>query len=493
MIIKNRDVLTSHGNIEGRKTVLDILEAGFTAADPYENVKKLIRIQDGKLIVGGKGFPTGGHLIQDEPLVFDLSKVRNIYVAGGGKAAQRQAKAIEDVMGDLITEGQVNAKKGEPLWCKRIHVTFAGHPIPDNDSVEGSRRMMEIYRKARKGDIVFFSESGGGTALMTLPGPGLTLEDLQEVNRLLYFERGASMGDANAVRWNLVDMRGRHERYVVGATFIGIHTAETPPESSALQPRIENHPSFRTYRDGYKTAIDILKKYQVWDQVPQSVRRYLERADPRYGRVRPGELDGRPIYHFRVMGPEYMLEAARKRAGELGVDAAIIASSLNNIETRPIGEMIANVAREAEVSGRPLKPPCAFIFGGELLVTVGKATGKGGRNQEFVLSAAPTIAGSENIVIASADSDGTDGPTDMAGGIVDGYTAGRAKEAGVDINAELLNHNSCGALEKLGDNILTGAQGTNVRDLRIVYVKDRMPEEELLGHINSWRTNLQWG
>src|SRR5512136_92037 len=130
MIVKNGERLTSQCNVDGRKTVLDILEAGFEAADPYENVRKLIRIQGGKLIVGGKDFPTGGRM-QDEPLVFDLSKIGNIYVAGGGKASQRQAKAIEDVLGDLITEGQINAKKGEPLWCRRVHVTFASHPIPD--------------------------------------------------------------------------------------------------------------------------------------------------------------------------------------------------------------------------------------------------------------------------------------------------------------------------------------------------------------------------
>jgi glycerate-2-kinase len=492
MIIKNWDALTSHGNAEGRKIVLEILEAGFAAADPYENVKKLIRIEGGRLIVGHRDFPVwrGGLSGHQEPLVFDLSKVGNIYVVGGGKAAQRQAKAIEDVLGDLITEGQVNAKKGEPLWCRRIHVTFAGHPIPDEDSVEGARRILEIEKKARKGDIVFFTESGGGSALMCLPGPGLTLEDLQEVNRLLYFEQGASMPDTNAVRWMLVDLRGRHERYVDEATFIGIHTDEAPPEAPALRP---SRREAAVTQDGYKNAICILKRYGVWDKVPQQVRRYLERADPRYDRVRPGELEGKPIYHFRVMGPEYMLEAARRRAEGLGINAAILASSLNDMETRPIGEMLAYVAREVEVYGRPARTPCVLIIGGELVVTVGKATGKGGRNQEFALSAAPIIAGSENIVIASADSDGTDGPTYMAGGIVDGYTMDRAEEAGIDVYEELKNHNSGWALEKLGDSIFTGALGTNVRDLRLIYCSAPMPRNRLLKIIDNSRTGLQWG
>jgi glycerate-2-kinase len=246
--------------------------------------------------------------------------------------------------------------------------------------------------------------------------------------------------------------------------------------------------------DNYRNAINMLKRYEVWDRVPESVRRYLLRADPTIDRIRPGELEGKPIYHFRVMGPEYMLEAARQKAAEeLGLSTSILVSSLNNIEVRPVGVTLANVAREAEVSGRPLKPPCVFILGGELLVTVGKATGMGGRNQEFVLSAAPTLAGSENIVFASVDSDGTDGPSDAAGGIVDGYTLDRLEEESINVADELRNHNSYGALKRLGDNIFTGARGTNVRDLRVIYVRDRMPRSRLVEEMNKGRTSLQWG
>jgi len=488
MVIKNIQTLTSHGNTDGRKIILEILEAGFAASDPYENTKKLIRVQDGKLIVGHKDLPIDRpRQTRHEPLIFDLSKVGNIYVVGGGKAAQRQAKAIEDVLGDLITEGHINAKKGEQVQLKRIEVTLAGHPIPDKDSIEGSQRILEIYKKARKGDIVFFSESGGGSALMALPGPGLTLEDLQDVNRLLYFERGASMWETNAVRWQLMILRGRHERYVGDATFIGIHTDERPPGLRvSLRGRLGSEGT-------YEEAIDVLKRYQIWDKVPQSVRAYLEKADPRYGRIRPGELDGKPIYHFRVMGPEYMLDATKKKAEELGVNAAIIASSLSDIEAQAAGQMLAYAAQEVEVYSRPFEPPCALMCGGELLVAVGKATGLGGRNQEFVLSTAPRIDGSENIVVASADSDGTDGPTDAAGGIVDGYTMERAREAGVDVFEELGNHNSYGVLNKLSDNIFTGVRGTNVQDLRVAYIGGRVSEEKLRRFMDGERTSLQWG
>jgi len=457
---------------------LDIIEAGLHAADPYKNTKKLFRIQDGKLIVG---HPTSqltgrresnGRLSQDgarqEQLVFDLSRVGNIYVVGGGKAAQRMAKAMEDVLGSLITEGHINAKKGEPRWCKRIEVTFAGHPIPDEDSVSGAKRILEIEKKAKKGDIVFLSESGGGSALMALPGPGITLEDLQAVTRTLYFEHGSSMPEINAVRWQLMILRGRHGRHVGDATLIGIHTAEEPQG-----PRVRLWRRPRSM-DAYQYAISVLKRYRVWDEITQSVRTYLLTADPRYDRIKPGELDGKPQYHFRVMGPEYMLDAAAKKAKDLDITPHILVASLNDMEALDAAEVMAYLAREIEFYGRPFTPPCAILCGGELLVTVGKATGVGGRNQEFVLSMASLLEGSEHIVVASIDSDGTDGPSDAAGGIVDGFTMARLRRAGIDVLEELRNHNSFHALKALGDNFVTGARGTNVRDLRVIYIPDRV-------------------
>jgi glycerate 2-kinase len=477
MIIQNRAALTSQGNVRGRHVVLDIIEAGLQAADPYENTKNLLRIHDGKLLVGHPASQQAGRRESDGSLsregtrqgqlVFDLSAVEHIYVVGGGKAAQRMAKAMEDVLGSLITEGHINAKKGEPRWCTRVEVTFAGHPIPDEASVEGSQRILAIERKAKKGDLVFLSESGGGSALMALPGPGITLEDLQAVTQTLYFEHGASMPEINAVRWQLMILRGRHGRYVGDATLLGIHTAEEPQG-----PRVRHWRRPRGMT-AYQYAISTLKRYHVWDEVPPSVRTYLLKADPRHDLIQPGELEGKPQYHFRVMGPESMLDAAARRAAALGATPHILVASLNDMEARDAAEVVAYLAREIEFYGRPFPPPCVLLCGGELLVTVGKATGVGGRNQEFALSTAPLIEGSARIVVASIDSDGTDGPSDAAGGLVDGDTMDHLQAVGVDVGAALQDHDSFHALKALGDNLITGAQGTNVRDLRVIYIADR--------------------
>ncbi len=476
MAIRNRAELISHGNNKGRETVLDILESGLKAPDPYENTKKMVRIENGNLIVGHPdfydplrqklifGYPDSAKPLSQEPIVFELSKVNNIYVVGGGKSVQRQAKALEDVLGERITEGHICIKKGDPVEVNRIKATLAGHPLPDEDSVLGAQKILSIEKKAKEGDVVFWCNSGGGTSLMALPAPGITLEELQEVSRILYFEAGTSMPEANTVRALVTILRGKHPKYVHGATLIQILAAELPP-------KLWGHKSLRkSDEDAYGHAIRVLKKYDCWDRVPESIRKFLNKADPQYLPPTQRELRQMPYYFYRVMGPEYMLEAARLKAANIGLNTTIIASSLNDIEANSLAEIFANIAIESEVTGNPFKPPCVFICGGELVVKIGKAKGIGGRNQEFVLCAAQLIAGRKNIVIASVDSDGTDGPTDIAGGIVDGHTMERIAKAGIDLPQELKNHNSSYVLKTLGDAIYIEYTGANVRDLRTVYI-----------------------
>jgi glycerate 2-kinase len=423
----------------------------------------MVRIEDGKLLVGHKSYAVRDTVNVELPLIFDLSQVGNVYLFGGGKAVQRMAQAVEDSLGDLITDGQINAKKEDVLRCKKVNVTFAGHPIPDKDSVDGAMRKHEMESKVKKGDLVFYFTSGGGSATLTWPAPGLTLEDIQEVTRRLYFEKGASMPEKNRVLSKL--RMPRTGKTISGAPLIYIASSETPSGSTAHHRRFPS-----------TDAIDILKRYELWDKVPPSVRSHLKKThtDTRYDAYETpihSLFYYDPVYRFRVMGPEYMLEGAKKRAEELGLEAHILCSSLNDIEASNVGQTLAGIALEVEHQSRPFKPPCVLIFGGEPTVSIGQTKGKGGRNQEFVLATAPWIYGSENIVVVACDCDGTDGPTDVAGGVVDGYTMKRAEEAGLDLYEELNNHNSYEALTKLQDTIYTGVLGQNLRSLFIVYIK----------------------
>ena len=460
MNILNTEELLSRGNTAGRRIVLDILEAGLRSSDPYVEVQKVVRIVGNRLVVGRENDPDGR-----EPLVFDLDSVGNIYVIGGGKAAQRQAEALEDILGDRIADGHVNAKKGDAVVLKRIPVTLAGHPLPDAESVSGSERIMAVLRKAKKGDVVFFSESGGGSALMTLPCPGITLDEITELNRLLYFERGAAISDMNAVRTMLGMLRLREIRYCGEATFIQLATDERPPKLRVHARRRSACPSAA---ESYAYAIAVLERYGCWDLVAPSIREFLQKADPRYAFLTAEERAR--LHYYRTIGPETMIEAARARASELGLNAEVIASSHSDVEARAAGTVLSFVAQEIEVHDRPLKAPCVLIAGGELVVTVGDGKGTGGRNQEFVLSTVPRIAGSERIVVASVDSDGTDGPTDQAGAIADGFTLGHAADIGIDVRDELRHHNASAAFRRLGDTLYTDVRGSNVQDLRVVYV-----------------------
>ena len=217
MWIKNLETLLSNGNKNGRRVVLEVIEAGLEAADPYNNARKLLTIENEKLIIGHKDFDVEGKGF----VTFNLSEIGSIYVLGGGKAAQRISKGIEDVLGDRITGGAINAKKGEGKYLKRIDVTLAGHPIPDDDSVRGAKRIVEIAEMAKEGDLVFCVTSGGCSSLVTLPVEGLSLEDIKNTTRIMQQEHGVPTRDLNVVRGHLSSVKyGRVATLVYPATMV---------------------------------------------------------------------------------------------------------------------------------------------------------------------------------------------------------------------------------------------------------------------------------
>lgn len=466
--IQNLDVLTSHGNIRGREAALAILETGLQASDPYYNTRKLLHLGNNKLVISGREFePLEDPRSGDE--VIDLSKIRHIYVLGAAKGVQRVALAIEDALGDRLTGGHVIDKKGSPIILKKIGVTLGAHPVPDEDCVKGCEKILEIMRTLTKDDLVFTCVGSGVSALLTMPVPGVSLEDVRQTTYMMQIERGAPTNDLNAIR-NHLDMLkgGKISRYISPARAIHI-VADDPSRYEGLMNTnsyLHTLPDNAAYT--YKLAIENLKKWQAWDVVPESVRRFLEKADPAYATVKLPEFEKMSYRVFGVM-PGYRktgkFPPAIKKAEELGFKTVILAESLSNVEAIDAGRYIAAIARTIERIGQPLEPPCALFSSGEMIVTVGKETGVGGRNQEFALSAAQGIAGSKNIVIASVDTDGTDGPGTqfyqgvenipcLGGGIVDGYTVEEAKKAGVDISAEINRHNSTPALWKINNGIV---------------------------------------
>ncbi len=482
MRIQNTEELISHGNIKGREAMVQILETGLQASDPYYNTKKLIRIDNGKLIIGRKEFePEGTPKSGNE--VYDFSEIDRIYVFGAGKGIQRVGKGIEDVLGDKITGGHVIDKKGNPIILERIGVTLGSHPAPDNDNPKGCQKIMDLTKDLTEKDLVFTCVANGVSSCLTMPVPGITIEEIREMTYLMQIEHGAPTGDLNPIRNHLDMMKGgRISRYIHPAKMI--HIIAIPPGN--YDRLLNRNLWLHTLADftTFELAVNNLKKWDAWDEVPASIRRHLEEADAKHETVKREEFEKMTFRIFGVMPSETgMVPTAMKKAEELGYKPIYLAERLHRIESAPAAMYFANIARAVDLKGHPFKPPCALFTTGEFVVTVGKATGIGGRNQEFALTASQIISGNENIVIASVDTDGTDGPGTQFhkgvegiptynGGIVDGYTLKEAEEAGVNITAELKNHNSTFALWKLNSGVLA-TPNISLNDLTVALIMDQ--------------------
>ncbi|MBS1856776.1 MAG: DUF4147 domain-containing protein [Acidobacteria bacterium] len=387
----------------------------------------------------------------------DYTRYRNVYVTGAGKAGAAMARAAERVLGARISGGLINVKDGHTAKLRRIELNECGHPVPDERGVAGARRIAAIAARAGRGDLVLCLISGGASALMPLPAPGITLEEKQAATRLL-LSCGATIHEINAVRKHISAIKGgqlarlaepAHVEALLLSDVIGdnldvIGSGPTAPDAST-----------------FAGALAILDKFAIRERVPASVRGRLERGAA-------GEVPETPKHSAAmntVIGSNRLaVDAAAARARELGYRTLILSSEIEG-ETREIARMHAAIAREIARRGRPLKPPACVITGGETTVTL-KGGGLGGRNQEFVLAAAIEIAGVPDTVIFSAGTDGTDGPTDAAGAIADGATLSRKPDAARYLEA----NDSYRYFAPLGDLVVTGPTHTNVMDVRLILV-----------------------
>lgn len=493
--ILNADTVTSHGHVEGRKMMLEILEAGIQAADPYYAMLRVMRRDGDRLIFGGELFePEGGPRSGDE--VIDLNEVGRIFVFGAGKGIQRAARAVEDVLGDRLEGGHVIGKHGEELILDRIGVTFGAHPVPDEGCVAGCRRIIEMTENLGPEDVVITMIGNGIGSLLTLPVDGVSLDDVQRTVHLFQIERGGPTVDLIPIRNHLDQIKGgQFSRYVHPARAIHILAFHTAPYDAVMTtPRyrwLHTMPDETTHAD----AIDALKKWDCWDEAPASVRDYLSNPDPERKTLTIAEFESMDARIFCLFPKELaVVNTAVAKAREMGIRAHMLYNNYTMMaEASQVGQVVSNLALHTEIDGEPFDPPCAIIGGGELLVTVGKEGGMGGRNQEFAVSAAIEIEGCRHVVVGSLDSDGTDGPGHqfvdgrdeipvLAGGIVDGETARRAREMGIDLRDVLKRHDTSPALHALDDGVVT-TMAMALGDLSVALILGRStPEETGRGH-----------
>jgi glycerate 2-kinase len=356
----------------------------------------------------------------------------------------------------------VVVKEGEKRRLKRIEILEAGHPIPNEASVVGAEKVLEIAHRAGERDLVFAAVTGGASALITLPPAGITLTDIQQVNDLM-LKCGGTIRDINTVRKHLCLLKGgRLVAHIQPAWAITL-TLDTSPEGLPWPDLSLADPS--TFRD----AIDVLQLFDIRESVPPRVLAYLEKGLRRPDWETVKSLSGFRASLFSVGSPVTACEAAAVTAEKLGYRPVILATNIEG-ESIDAGICLAGIAKEVIRYDRPFPRPCALITAGETTVTIRDRHGSGGPNQEVALAFAFKLGEKPNVCCVALDTDGTDGPTEIAGGISDGETIARAQAVGLNIAGHLRHHDSASALTRLGDAIVTGHTGTNVMNLRVIVI-----------------------
>lgn len=429
-----------------------------------------------------------GNLLKVSSTIYDLAKIRNIYVLGAGKAVLQMAEALEILLGDRIKKGLVIEKRLNGMTrgierirkLKRIKLIEGGHPVPDEEALNGTQEMLEIAEEAGEGDLVFFCVQGGCTSLTTLPVEGLCLNDVKETTDLL-LKSGLEIKTINAVRAAITRLSwGRFAKHIHPAEIINLvvndYVWNYPKDFSNDQYNVGWGPTVPvsdSRQEELEASLFQFKKNRLWKKIPTRVRYRLDHLEAEQIPMTAKDFEQIGIkYHtFVLAGPQDAAEAAQKIATGMGLRSLILSSMIEG-ESSEVGVVLAGIAKEISKNKRPLAPPCVIIMAGEKTVTLLGKHGEGGRNQESVVSAALKIAGGKEVVILSVGTDGTDGPSYIAGGIVDGLTADRAGEKGIHLLEHLRTHNSSNVLIQLGDAIYFNEPGNNVCDLSLIVVTD---------------------
>jgi glycerate-2-kinase len=385
-----------------------------------------------------------------------------VVVVGAGKSAAVMAAAVEAAWPDLPLSGVVVTRYGHGHPTRRIEVLEASHPVPDAAGAAAARVVLDAVAGLTAADLVLFLVSGGGSALTTLPAPGLTLDDLMAVNRAL-LASGATINEMNCIRRHLSAFSGgRLALAAAPARVVTLAISDVPgddPAAIASGPTVPDPTSFAQARA-------LVAHYRM--ALPAAVTTHLAAAaeeTPKPGDPRLGTVD----YRF-IATPRLALEAAAATARELGLAPLILGDALEG-EAREVGKVLAGIALASRAHGHPLPGPCVLLSGGETTVTIGaEGGGRGGRNGEALLGCAVTLDGTPGIWALMGDTDGIDGSEDNAGAIAAPDTLGRARAAGLDPRAVLGRHDSYTLFKALGDLLETGPTLTNVNDFRAVLV-----------------------
>jgi len=448
------------------KLATEIFYAALKAVDPYNAVK----------------------LYTDKiRSVYQNGSFKRLIVIGFGKAAYSMAKAMEDNFGDSIDTGIVIAKYGHATeqqnnrtaeqqeinysllrataLLRYCSIFEAGHPAPDENGLRGTEEIVRLLKNADENTLVVCLVSGGGSALLVSPCEGISLIEKQEITELL-LKAGADIYELNTVRKHISKVKGgRLTEIAYPAKIISLILSDVVGDRLDVIASGPTAPDKTTYSN----ALTVLEKYRLIDNAPRKIIEILQKGAE--GIINETPKEGNTIFdnveNIIIGSNRKALEAAKEKAESLGLQTEIISSEITG-EARKVGKWLADIARSKR-SNSSNRLNC-LISGGETTVTV-KGNGIGGRNMELALSFAMEIEGVDGITLLSAGTDGTDGPTDAAGAIVDGGTVKKARAIGLNPEEYLNNNDSYNFFKKIDELLVTGPTGTNVMDIQIMVIE----------------------
>jgi len=440
-----------------RSDAKEIFAGCLSAVDPYKAVKRFVHLDGNRLLVGMQGGPE---------TELNPSKFDRISLVGAGKATAPMAKAIEDMFKERIQKGLINVKYGFTQELAVTQITEAGHPVPDENGIKGTGKILDFLQKAGEKDLIFSLISGGGSALLPYPVGDITFSDKQEITRQL-LACGASITEINAVRKHLSSSKGgQMARAAFPATIINLMLSDVVGDKMDVIASGPFVPDTSTFKDVW----GIFKKYDL-KNIPAVIHKHIKAGLDGQLPETPKENDRifDRVFNFIVGSNILALEAASKKAKTLGYETLILSSMVEG-ETKEVTRVHTAIAKEIVKTGRPIPAPACIISGGETTVTI-RGDGLGGRNQEFCLAACLDLVElPPRVVILSGGTDGNDGPTDAAGALVDPFTVTRGKDAGMEADEFLNRNDAYHFFIKTKDLLMTGPTHTNVMDVRLVLV-----------------------
>jgi len=443
------------GSIPQGDTVRKIMAAAIQAVEPASAVRTHLKCTERTLSAGGKRY--------------DLQKIKRIFLIGAGKAGAPMARAAVEVLGPHLYEGIMILKHGcgpyDGQFPENLRILEARHPIPDRRGLSGTHAILNLLRATTPEDLVICLLSGGASALMTLPAPGITLTDIQRMTDLL-LRSGATIHEINTLRKHLDVVKGG-----------GLVRAAAPAQvlslilSDVVGDQLDVIASGPTAVDEstYFQAMQIVKRYELEDRLAPSILNNLKRGinGDIAETLKPVEAAQLRIENVIIGSNRLAIQAALDTASKMGFNTQVLTTTMQG-EARQAGQILSGILRDIDAGLYSISRPACIIAGGETTVTV-TGSGIGGRNLELALAAVSGLKDLKNVLLITLATDGGDGPTDAAGAVVSGGTMAQALALGLSPAEHLIHNNSYPFFEALGDLIKPGQTQTNTNDLVFIF------------------------